>query len=85
MKDELETWRERAVAARNGAALGWGKNPREGMCDRCGGIATVADAPCQTAYQNDALNVEPVLCQPCSEEYHEYWDEMWREANSGRL
>lgn len=40
---------------------------------------------CKTAYHDEALNLEPVLCVECEVEYDEYWNDMWREYYDSRL
>lgn len=59
--------------------------PPAPACERCGEVGLhVTKQPCRTAYAEAASNVSPMLCPACSEEYHDYWDNMWDEYNRGR-
>jgi hypothetical protein len=58
-------------------------------CQRCGAVDapsnTVEREPCRTAYADDRLNISPLLCRECADEYHAYWDSAWADYNSGRM
>lgn len=66
--------------------------PNEAECESCGmdgrdRAITWQDG--RTMYEptlEDPFPNKPVaLCQPCADEHHEYWNDMFAEANAGRL
>jgi hypothetical protein len=55
------------------------------LCERCDQFHPgLTVAPVRTMYA-DGSDPQPLLCPPCTEEWHEHWDYMWAEYNSGRL
>jgi len=59
----------------------------KGPCDISG--PTVQLESSRTMYHWDGKGEDPNrdvwLCPDCAKEHHDYWDEMWSYANSGRL
>lgn len=47
-------------------------------CQACGATGA-SKQPSRTAYPDPESNTCPVLCPPCAQEYHDYWDCMWGE------
>jgi hypothetical protein len=54
-------------------------------CERCGSVGPdVNERQCMTAYSDEKLNVKPVLCDLCAQEYLDYWTELWDEYHRSR-
>ena len=66
--------------AEQGAALGG--------CSNCGSFWRLDWQPSMTAYPSKPGEPDPNapvwLCEPCSEDYEEYWENMWAEYYSGQ-
>lgn len=62
---------------------------RRGGCERCGEFDGVEEAPVMTAYHWDGEgenpNQPPYLCAQCTEQYMDYWNEMWDSYYSGLI
>lgn len=62
---------------------------RTQLCEYCGG-PDGSHVSAKTAYADDPerpgvdMNPPLTLCPTCKFEYEDYWDEMWRQADSGR-
>lgn len=58
-------------------------------CESCGTDEGIELERSRTAYAPTEENPEPNqpmhLCRSCAADYHDYWDDMWAEYNSGRL
>lgn len=60
------------------------------QCERCGHTRNLDVTSARTAYNWDGKsdfnpNHPRLLCPPCTEEHHSYWDEMWRDYYADRL
>lgn len=79
MDADLEKWCFQQRLARLGGAFPFGiAGAYNGTCEHCGDTTTVAKAPCRTAYADEKLNIPgPALCFDCTDEYNDFWDEMW--------
>jgi hypothetical protein len=59
------------------------------ICERCGSNFFVEYASSRTQYEWDGEGDDPnrdiALCPLCEAEHNEFWDDMWREYNQGRL
>ena len=59
------------------------------MCDRCGATENIEVVGAMTAYDSPDGKPDPnhpiPYCPDCTEEYVDFWDEMWAEYYSGCL
>jgi len=75
---ELQQLRIKTFVAAHGSVFPFGvAGPFQGKCSYCGEETLVSYAPCRTAYADPASNESPVLCEVCTQEYNDYWDDMW--------
>lgn len=87
MKDETESWlfwkRYRlklSVRARIYRISAFARRLL-GRCEQCSAKpAQVVEA--MTAYDDDKLNQDQLLCGPCAQEYTSYWEDRWNEYYS---
>lgn len=66
--------------------------PKCEMCTYFGHERSASDIKLEasrTAYPWDGKGEDPNrstwLCRECASEHHAHWDDMWRQANDGRL
>ena len=49
-------------------------------CQKCGEQSLLVEVRfCMTGYADWKLNVDPVLCPECAEDYFEFWKNQWEE------